>query len=88
MEYKSQPHSVRAFQLTEGQLVTPEWFDKAVATNKASITIDGKKSYITIYLRDGESNRVKLNEWVCITPSDSLYRSTNEDFKRGFYDKS
>lgn len=82
-EYKSKPHTIRAFQFIEGQLETPEWFNEAVEQNRASVTI-GKKKYITLYTKEGEVNRVQVNDWVCMNLSETIFRLTDEEFQRGF----
>lgn len=71
-KYISNLHTIDAFRFTKKQRKLPDWFIEAVHEGKASVTINHKDRYITIYGKDQEEKAYHL-DWVCLSPHGKLY---------------
>ena len=88
MKYRSKPHTIESFQFTLENMkraTIPDWFEKALETNVAQMTINGKDQYVSLYSPDGGVRKAFLDDWICFTRAENiLFPLTNESFKKDF----
>lgn len=84
MRFKSKPHTIYGFQLRRGSIDTPEWFEKALTTGKASLVNNHKECYVVLYDKYGGERKAYLGDYICINHSNTLFPLTKEELERGF----
>ena len=82
-KYKSKPHEIEAFQFVSKDTKPPEWFLKEVREGRASVTINNKGEYITIYSED-QFEKAYLKDWVCRAGHGKVYVLDNINFQNSF----
>lgn len=80
-KYKSKPHNIDAFRFSVKTRAYPEWFTKAIHEGKASLTINNKSRYISIYGKDQEE-KAYTDDWVCLSNDGKLYVLPDDIFQK------
>lgn len=85
MRYNSRPHTVEAFKFIGKNVVPPKWFADAVKIGKASVTINLRESYITLFNNKDDMERAYIGHWVCMNNSGKLFRISDDEFISSYY---
>lgn len=87
MQYRSKPHTIEAFQFTlENMKGTeiPEWFEKALTTNTAQLTINHANQYVSLFSPDGGVRKAYIDDWICKSVSGILFPMPEAEFEADF----
>jgi hypothetical protein len=79
-KYKSKPHEIQAFRFTKKKREFPDWFLKAIEKGRASVTVNDKQQFITIYGNQDQVEKAYHNDCVCFSSHGKLYVLPNEIF--------
>ena len=84
MQYESRPHTVDAFKFTDSCVKPPQWFVEAIHEGRASVTINSKDRYITLFNTKGDIERAYVGHWICKNTAGKLFRITDDEFKTSY----
>ena len=79
----SLPHTIEAFKFSGHETKPPQWFVEAVHTGRASVTINNKDAYITVFSKE-QFEKAFLQDWVCLSDHGKIFVIDNETMKSTF----